>query len=98
MRSTAGGATGGATSRAATSVAATTRLVLANIENITVFGLLAWVAAGKVVDFAELQTWATFDAGGKIAGVTTTTTAGGTTTTARGTTRITTSRTTLRVI
>ena len=75
LRSTGGGATttaGGHTTTTTAGIA----LVLSNIEHVTVLGLLATVGGGNVVDFVELQSWATFDAGGKIAGYTTTTTAG----------------------
>ena len=59
FRSTGGGA--------ATSVAAGSALVLADVEDIGVLGLLARVAARNVVPFVELHSWATFDTGGKIA-------------------------------
>ena len=75
LRSTGGGApttAGGHTTTTTAGIA----LVLSNIEHVTVLGLLATVGGGNVVDFVELQSWATFDAGGKIAGYTTTTTAG----------------------
>ena len=65
FRSTGGGA--------ATSVAAGSALVLADVEDIGVLGLLARVAARNVVPFVELHSWATFDTGGKTAARATTT-------------------------
>ena len=63
FRSTGGGA--------AASVAAGSALVLADVQNIGVLGLLARVAARNVIQFVELHGWATFNVGRKIAGATT---------------------------
>ena len=63
FRSTGGGA--------ATSVATGSALVLADVQNIGVLGLLARVAARNVIQFVELHGWATFNVGRKIAGATT---------------------------
>ena len=65
-----GAGSGGASSRAATSVA----LVLTNVEHIAIFGFLATVGVGKVIQLVVLQWWAAFDGRREVAAATTGTT------------------------
>ena len=48
-------------------------MVLTNVEDIAVFGLLAAVGVGKVIHLVELQWWTAFDGRRKIAAATTAT-------------------------